>query len=200
MNRSKNRLIESIGGGAMKKRLPVITYFFAVFIAALFLVFTVSERTRLNLGSAFEHIAAIPENMPEGWSLISSLNGQRFEMILTYILIITIPVIVFLSGFTVFSLSFGSISVFFLSLGASAAILEGSCSVKTILLLSLALAGTVLIGAYSAEHRSRIKYAAPDIRRILRQPTTKRYIQNFLCICSFILILTAAITRLPLPD
>ena len=184
----------------MNKRLLIISYYFAVFLSALFLVFAVSERTRLNLGSAFENIAAIPENISEGRYLIPFLNGQRIETVLTYVLTVTFPVIVFLSGFTVFSLSFGSISVFMLSLGASAAILEGSGSVKTILLLSLALAGTVLIGVYSADHRSRIKYAAPDIRRILRQPTTKRYIQNFLCICSFILILTAAITRLPLPD
>lgn len=200
MNGSKNRLIESIGGGSMNKRLLIISYYFAVFLSALFLVFAVSERTRLNLGSAFENIAAIPENISEGRYLIPFLNGKRVETVLTYVLTVTFPVIVFLSGFTVFSLSFGSISVFMLSLGASAAILEGSGSVKTILLLSLALAGTVLIGVYSADHRSRIKYAAPDIRRLLRQPTTKRYIQNFLCICSIILILTAAITRLPLPD
>lgn len=200
MNGSKNRLIESIGGGPMNKRLLIISYYFAVFLSALFLVFAVSERTRLNLGSAFEYIAAIPENISEGRYLIPFLNGQRIETVLTYVLTVTFPVIVFLSGLTVFSLSFGSISVFMLSLGASAAILEGSGSVKMILLLSLALAGTVLIGVYSADHRYRIKYAAPDIRRLLRQPTTKRYIQNLLCICSFILILTAAITRLPLPD
>ncbi len=183
----------------MKKRVLLALYFTAISLLALLTVSALGKGNRLNAAGAFDRISALTENASGRQESLRFLSGERARFLLSFFLIAAVPSAVFLSGFTVFSVSFTTVSAFVLSLGAAASLFSDGSDAKTLLLASLALAGTILTGVYSAEHRSVIRYAAPDVKRMLKRPETKRYVKSFLSVCSFLFLLTAAITILPLP-
>ncbi len=182
----------------MKKKYALILFYFCVSLCGILIVLFSGTDRILNIGLSLDFAEQIIDAASESVGVLSFITGGRLRTILSFFLSVLVPTVIFLSGFTVFSVSITTISVFLLSASAASAVMQGEYAASTVLLAALSLAAAIVTGAYAAAHRSSMRYAAPDVGKLLTKPETKRYMKQFFTVCAFVLILSCLLSFIPI--